>query len=121
MNQQASQTLTNLDIECAELGRDLANIEGMEEKVLNEALAVLEEQGVYAMVLYIQARHGEIAKQFKKQCVARLRKVFGDTFPQEALEAAKQLADDLDNLLFARDLLRNALSYARYHVKTKRH
>lgn len=121
MNQQANRTIANLDILCAELGRKLAAIQGMEEKILNEALAVLEEQGVYAMTLYIQARHGGIAKQFKKQCVALLRKVFGDTFPQEALEAAKQLADHLDNLLFARDLLRNALSYARYHVKTKRH
>jgi len=91
----------------------------MDEKVLNEALAVLEEQGLYAMFLYIQARHREIAGPFKSQCVNLLRDIFGDTLPREALEAAKQLADDLDNLLFARDLLRNALSDARYHLKAK--
>lgn len=118
MNQQANQPI-NLDIRCAELGRELANTKGMEEKILNDALAVLEEQGVYAMFLYIQARHGEIAGPFKGQCVHLLQDVFGDTFPREALKAAKQLADDLDNLLFARDLLRNALSYARYHLKAK--
>lgn len=31
----------------------------MEEKILNEALAVLEEQGPYAMFLYISARYKE--------------------------------------------------------------
>ena len=35
MNPQANQTITNLDIRCAELGRELADIKGMEEKVLN--------------------------------------------------------------------------------------
>ena len=80
---------------------------------------MLEEQGVYAMFLYIKARHGEIAGPFKGQCVHLLRDVFGDTLPQEALEAAKKLADDLDDLLFARELLRNALSYARYQLKAK--
>lgn len=120
MSQQANPIIANLDIRCAELGRKLADIGGMDEKVLNDALAVLEEQGVYAMLLYIQARHGQRAEPVKRECVKFLQDVFGDTFPQEAREAAKQLAGDLDNLLFARDLLRDALSYARYHLKTKR-
>lgn len=111
----------NLDIRCAELGRELAKLEKMDEKVLNDALAVLEEQGVYAMFLYIQARHGEVAHEFDKHCFEFLREVFGDKVPAkaDALGAVKRLANDLDDLLFARDLLRNALSYARYHLKAK--
>lgn len=118
MSPQASP-ITNLDIRCAELGGKLANVQNMEERILNAALAVLEEQGPYAMFLYIQARHHEVADQFKQHSADFLREVFRDGLSGDALEAAKKLAADLDNLLFARELLRNALSYARYHLKAK--
>jgi hypothetical protein len=36
---------------------------------------------------------------------------------KDALNSVKNLAKDLDTWLFARDLLRTALSYARYHLK----
>lgn len=124
MSPQANP-ITNLDIRCAEIGRELANIEidgkALEEKVLNEALAVLEEQGPYAMFLYVRARHNEVAQAFQNHCVSLLKEVFGDKIPAnaDALETVKQLAENLDDLLFARDLLRNALGYARYHLKGK--
>ncbi|MHA2611297.1 MAG: hypothetical protein V2G33_02805 [bacterium JZ-2024 1] len=109
----------NLDVTCAEVGRKLASVPDMEERIINAALAVLEEQGIYAMFLYILARHERIAGQFTNHCAGLLKKVFGEELPEDALEAAKQLADNVDNLLFARELLRNALSYARYHLKAK--
>ncbi len=111
----------NLDIRCAELGRELAGISGMEEKVLNGALAVLEEQGPYAMFLYLQARHGRMAKSISDKSLNFLKDVFKDRLGRvkDILDAVKKLAEDLDNLLFARDLLRIAFSYARYHLKAK--
>ncbi len=124
MSPQANP-ITNLDIRCAEVGRQLANAEKMEEKVLNEALAVLEEQGPYAMFLYIKARYKdekkEVAQAFQNHCVLLLKGVFVGRIQDNAgaLEAVKQLAENLDDLLFARDLLRNALGYARYHLKGK--
>lgn len=118
MNPQAD-AMTNLDIRCATLGRDLAQVDNMDEKVLNDALAVLEEQGPYAMFLYVRARHDEVANEFQKRCVGFLREVFGQEIPEDALRVAERLACNLDDLLFARELLRAALGYARYHVKTK--
>lgn len=110
----------NLDVTCAEVGRKLASVPDMEERIINAALAVLEEQGIYAMFLYIRARHERIAGQFAEHCVrGLLKKVFGEGLPEDDLEVAKRLADDVDNLLFARDLLRNALIYARYHLKAR--
>lgn len=114
--------MTNLDIRCADLGRRLADISGMEEKILNAALTVLEEQGPYAMFLYLQARHSNVAGRINTASLQFLQTVFHDKLNgvnDEVLEAVKRLADDLDDLLFARDLLRIALSYARYHVKAK--
>jgi len=111
----------NLDICCAELGYQLANIKGMEEKVINAALTVLEEQGPYAMFLYLKARHSEVARSIEEKAMNFLRDIFPDQVgnSKDALDAVKNLAKDLDTLLFARDLLRTALSYARYHLKAK--
>jgi hypothetical protein len=119
--------LINLDIQCAETGRQLAEIKGdkdkrIEEKVLNEALSVLEEQGPYAMFLYVRARHDKIATAFDEACKALLQNAFKDRLGEQAdvLDIIKSLAEgSLDDLLFARDLLRTALSYARYHLKAR--
>lgn len=115
--------LTNLDIRCAEAGQQLSDIKGIDEKVLNEALAVLEEQGPYAMFLYIKVRHKGVSCEFQRTCMGLLENVFGQEAlankNKDALQVIAKLADDLDDLLFARDLLRNALGYARYHLKAK--
>ncbi|GIV64055.1 MAG: hypothetical protein AB1457_16450 [Chloroflexota bacterium] len=115
--------VTNLDIQCAELGRKLAGLQGMEEKILNAALTVLEEQGPYAMFLYLGARHSAVAEEVEKQSLKFLKGVFNNkpnnTNPKDMLTAISQLAENLDDLLFARDLLRTVLSYARYHLKAK--
>ncbi len=117
------QTL-NLDIQCAELGRRLANIRGMDEKTVNALISVLEEQGPYAMFLYLYARHNrESARLISKEALDFLKRpeIFGYKVgePNNILDAVKNLAGDLDDLLFARDLLRTAFSYARYHLKAK--
>ena len=47
--------MQNLDLECAKLGRVLAELDGVVEKLLINALSVLEEQGIYACFLYLKA------------------------------------------------------------------
>jgi DNA-binding GntR family transcriptional regulator len=108
----------NLEVRCAELGEKLAKIDGVSERVLNEALAVLEEQGVYAAFLYLKARYNHVAEKFLGVCQEFLGEVFS-LEQGDPLEVAKALARDLDDLLFARELLRTAFVYARYHVKVK--
>lgn len=113
--------MRNLDLECAALGRNLAK--DTNEKVLTDSLSVLEEQGVYACFLFLQARGGDDGKKISKSCTDFLRKV-----PEGAplladgnvFEALKTLAQDLDKLLFAKDLLRQAFVYGRYHAKGSR-
>ncbi len=115
--------MTNLDIQCAELGRQLANVSNMEEKIINAALTVLEEQGPYAMFLYLhaQTRYRDAIKAINEKSLDFLKEVFANRLNgvDNILDAVKKLAGNLDNLLFARDLLRTALSYARYHLKAK--
>lgn len=111
--------MTNLDIRCAELGRALATISGVEEKIINNALTVLEEQGPYSMFLYLKARHNNVAGDISAKSLKFLQDIFKHRLNnvKDVLEATKNLADSLDDLLFARDLLRTALSYARYYLK----
>ncbi len=116
--------MENLDLECAKLGRELADLKSdgkpIEEKVFTSALGVLEEQGPYACFLYLQAREGNAGHIITKRGTEFLGKVFGDnTNARELLKFLQGLASDLDRLLFARDLLRQAFVYARYHVKAR--
>jgi hypothetical protein len=113
--------MQSLDIQCAELGRELAEISGIDEKVFNQALAVLEEQGPYAMFLYLNARHSGVADRINEKSLEFLRRIFPGRLDgmNDILDAVKTLAESLDDLLFARDLLRTVLSYARYQLKAK--
>jgi hypothetical protein len=112
--------MENLDLRCAELGKQIAG-KG-DEKLLTDALSVLEEQGVYAFFLFLKARGKEPGSRISDACRDFLKKTpqakpllgasQSDVFP-----ALQVLGDDLDGLLLARDLLRQGLVYGRYHAK----
>jgi hypothetical protein len=110
--------MQNLDMECAKLGRALAQLEKVDEKTLTSALGVLEEQGLYACFLFLNAQGKDAGRKVSSELAGFLRQITplgnGDLFT--ALQA---LAEDLDRLLFARDLLRQALVYGRYHAKAR--
>ena len=111
------ETLVNLDIRCAEAGRKLGEAIQKEE-ILNDALAVLEEHGPYAMFLYTRARHPQEASHFERPLVDLLKETLNRN-GENALAILKNVSEDLEALLFARDLLRTALIYARFHLKAK--
>jgi len=114
----------NLDLECAKLGRELAELrvedKPVDEKVFARALSVLEEQGPYACFLYLQAREGVCGEQIAEAATEFLARHFGDANDERPLDYARNLASDLDRLLFARDLLRKVLVYAHYHTKARK-
>lgn len=115
----------NLDLACAREGKAIAEKPSKElEKIVTDALAVLEEQGLYASFLYLKAqtkKSKEIAKSVSDKLFTFLKAIpqqkpllpaTPDIFP--ALQA---LAEDIDKLLLALDLVRQTLVYARYHAR----
>jgi len=118
-------TVQNLDAVCAKLGAKMATGGTKDtENSITKALGVLEEQGVYALFLYLHAREKEWGKKTSTELATFLREqpskqnaLLGATNNNEPFDALHQLATDLDKLLFARDLLHRALMYARYHAK----
>lgn len=118
-------TIQNLDAACAKLGAQLAASGNKDtENSITKALGVLEEQGVYALFLYLHAREKQWGETTSRELAAFLREqpstqnaLLGTDTSDEPFKALQALAGDLDKLLFARDLLHRALVYARYHAK----
>lgn len=116
--------IENLDIQCAILGEKLGK--SVDETFLTNSLSVLEEQGVYALFLYLDSRRKEWATGIKQECMHFLRTTpktsplisRGDGKSNDYNEL-KVLSQDIDKLLLGRDLLRQGLVYARYHAKAR--
>lgn len=111
--------MQNLDAKCAELGQRLGQAATKErEKLLTDGLGVLQEQGLYAFFLYLQAPGPGNRQQVADACKDFLRDQGllenGNTDPSQRL---RSLAERLDDLLLARELLMQALVYACYHAK----
>jgi len=109
--------MQNLDLECAKLAEKLAN--QTTEQVITKALGVLEEQGLYAYFLLLKSSK-EVKEIVINECSDFLQKnSLLENGSEDIFKKLQKLAADLDKLLFARDLLRQALVYARYHAKAK--
>jgi len=98
------------------------------ENVLTKALGVLQEDGVFAYFLHLASTKegAREAKRVSDQTYALLRDAAVGLDLAEAntvsqrLEALLPLAESLDDLLFARDLLERTLIYARYKAKAEK-
>lgn len=113
--------MQNLDVKCAELAEKLAQGANKErEKLLADSLGVIQEQGLYAFFLFLEASKRGKPLDVSKACQAFLRdQGFFKSDDNDLFKELKLLADRLDDLLFARDLLTQALVYGRYHAKAR--
>jgi len=113
-------TVRNLDAVCAALGRKLGTSGDKPKDTANsitKALGVLEEQGVYALFLYLHAReNGKFSEDLMNFLRNDMQLIQGEK-KDEPFGALEELAKNLDDLLFARELLHQVLVYARYHAK----
>lgn len=128
--------MLNLDYRCMECAQEIVNsIDKSDSKKmkdlennLRKALGVLQEDGVYAMFLWLEKNAKGVRKEliefFNKE--DELRKYFlesKESFSQDFDEFCKNLqevAKDIDKLLFMKKLLERTLTYALYHAKAKR-
>lgn len=109
---------TNLDLVCSQQAKKLAQTSDKAlYKLITTALGVLEEQGVYALFLFLQSAKNDNATKIKQNLYALLNNPAVGLAEGNNLEAVEVLADTLDKLLLAQDMLRQTLVYARYHAK----
>jgi len=109
--------MTNLDYICAKIGQNL--IVKADENIFRKALGILQEDGVYAMFLWLEKEDSKIRKKLNNLLNENeiTSKLLSDSksFPDDFQEVAK----DIDKLLFLKKILERTLTYALYHAKIK--
>jgi len=113
-----SSVVENLDLVCAEKGKRISSKKL--ENLITSALAVLEEQGLYAFFLYLDmSREGggmrDSLREFLKTTPKSSPLLSNNE--RDIYSNLCELGKNLDDLLLARDLIRQILVYARYHAK----
>jgi len=127
--------MLNLDYECVKCAQSIVNsidksnnrkkVKVLENN-LRKALGVLEEDGVYAMFLWLEDKDKE--KIIRKNLIRLLNESsikkyllnsstnFSEDF-SEFCEKLERVAQDVDKLLFMKKFLERTLIYALYHVR----
>ena len=115
----------NLDFQCASHAKDIAEVV-KEEDTIGKTLGVLQEDGLYAFYLYSLAlekksKYKDKAREIIHQSSKLLKKyelIANDNVtPENIRDIIAPLTNNLDHLLFAKELLERTLVYARYHAK----
>ena len=114
-------------------GNNMPDVETL-ERLITKSLGVLQEQGVYALVLFLFSRTSK-----EKEVAPFIRKVFyralletpnfkndqalnsfanGNEKSKQVMEwLSENITSDLNALLLVRDLFEKILIYARFHAK----
>ena len=121
--------MLSLDYKCMEYAQKIVKEvkDSNLENNLRKALGVLQEDGVYAMFLWIEYKAKGIRDHLidllnQEEIKKYLLKESNNSFPKDFekfCESLKEVSKDLDKLLFLKKLLERTLTYALYHAKVK--
>lgn len=121
-------TTFNLDQLTARYAQKIVKIGGADiENPVTKALGVLQEQGVYASILYLLANKQHNILKPLYELVGELPGLSGnEKIPDEKTDAKEVLkfysdtvCEDLDTLLLVKELYEQTLIYARYGAKAE--
>lgn len=115
--------MENLDFFCIECGQRMPRDKGS-ENIIRKALGVLKEDGVYAMFLWLETKDNKIKTELipllNKPPIKKHLLNDPDKFPDDfkgLIEKLRNIAEDIDKLLFLKKILERTLIYALYHSK----
>ena len=119
--------MLNLDYVCMKYAQEISRISDSNlENNLRKALGVLQEDGIYAMFLWLEDKDKE--KNIRKNLInlldeSEIRKHLlkdSDKFEEDFSEFCgklREVAEDIDKLLFMKKILERTLIYGLYHAK----
>jgi hypothetical protein len=126
----AAAEKVDIDLNCMKTAEDIfQKLKAAEkpEKTVNEALAVLKENGLYALVIYLEAKFEyDRNRNLKENAYSRLSQGIDDTGKKlfqwtgaGLREKVKNLSatDNVFKLFLAIDVIEQTLIYTRYLVK----
>jgi hypothetical protein len=108
-----------IDQECMTVAEDIIKSEDIDksnlERAANEALAILQANGLYALFIYLQA------KDAAYQCIQYKLEDLGDRILSwngtRGIELMRVLSENVFNLFFAIDIMEQTLIYVRFLAK----
>ncbi len=123
--------MENLDRLCAEFGykyaKDVTNAINKDadkaENLITKVLGVLQEQGLYAFVLFCKSRSDTekkgavVIEKITKELFKDELHLVGNSDLMEEIRKDNGLASNHQNLVLAIKVLEKSLIYARYHAK----
>lgn len=120
--------MNNLDFLCAKSAAEITvDATKDTEGVIGKALGVLQENGVYALFVFLLSRAKKekeaeainkgLAKLLHEQHLINVEEIEPNNI--HTADGIGGLAQSLDNLLLAKDLLGLTLTYARYHAQAR--
>jgi hypothetical protein len=128
------EQIVNLEPICAEYGRKIIIKDNKikikdQENVINKALGVLAENGLYAMAVFLLSCHKKeygrkvlsdfLYELWSNNKVQLIDKKKCKKDPAELLTAVRKITDSLPKLILARKVTEQALIFARYHAKAE--
>ncbi len=116
--------MINLDYLCAKIGQEIG--ENSNEAPLRKALGILQEDGVYAMFLWLEKEDNNIREKLNdllnNEEIKKYLLQDSEDFPQDFkgfCERLREVSQDIDKLFFLKKILERSLTYALYHSKVK--
>lgn len=113
--------MVNLDYICIKYGQELK----ADKSTITNSLGVLQEDGVYAMFLWLETKDKNIRSKLisllNRRGIREHLMKNSDNFSEDNFkkfcEKLQYVAEDIDNLLFMKKILERTLTYALYHAK----
>ena len=128
------EQIVNLEPICAKYGRKIIIKDNKikikdQENVINKALGVLAENGLYAMAVFLLSCHKKeygkkvltdfLYELWSNNKVQLIDKKNFQNDPAELLTAVRKITESLPKLILARKVTEQALIFARYHAKAE--
>jgi len=119
----------NLDLEAAKtsqkiIGSTMSNKSSEVENLITKTLGVLQENGVYACMLYLDSRTSkaekEISQIVRKKLIDMTKEVVKESNSEDSYTYLQEkICSDLDILLLTKQIWEQTLTYARYGAKAR--
>jgi len=102
--------IENLDFICAKYGEKLTEVTS-DENLLRKSLGVLQEDGLYAFVIYLEKEKNNIKEAIEKFLEE------GKVLKENEDLKNQEIYTNLHRLLMTKSVIEKMLIYAIYHIK----
>jgi len=109
----------DLDHLCSKYGLGIAQTSD-DEKLIQKALGILQEDGVFAYAIYLDSEKGDTSKDISDKTIGLINEVeiLDEESENDLKKTIHEITQNLDDLLLTKDLIERMLIYSRYHAKS---